>query len=239
MSSELIKQTQKALLPDGSLWQIKFEDDFDKLLNGQALNWETVRAFAETAGDVRDPFKTVLLQELEEEHGIIPDFDLTDDERRTQLAAVKFDRTDNRASDDDLQDFLVKAGFDVQVHRNDPPVDPALFPGDLLLNGSILLSSPGIAACCGNEIAVCGNQKAVCAFFQNASRVEVVPELPTDPDSWGFIFFVGGDATRDGFGALTSILPADVPLHRQDRFKSFILQAKPWETWAVLIINYT
>jgi len=241
MSSELIQKTQKALLPPGSLWQVEEDGDLDQLLKGTADNWEDVRAFLETVGFVRDPLKTNLLEELEREFGIVPDFDLTEAERREQLAALKFDSVDGVGSDDDLQNLLQAAGFDVQVHRNDPPVDPALFvpPGELLLKGDVFLIEPGTAAQCGGETTVCGNVEAVCGFFRGSSRTEVTPDLPTDPDTFPFFFFVGGDATRDGGGFLTSILPATVPLHRRDRFRSFILEIKPWFTWAVLIINFT
>jgi len=144
-------------------------------------------------------------------------------------------------SDDDLQNLLQAAGFDVQVHRNDPPVDPALFvpPGELLLKGDVFLMGPGTEAQCGGVNMVCGNVQAVCGFFRGSTRDEIVPPLPTDPDSFPFFFFVGGNATRDGSGFLTSILAADVPLHRRDRLKSFIVEIKPWFTWAVLIINFT
>ena len=104
---------------------------------------------------------------------------------------------------------------------------------------SIFLTEPGTSAQCGGENTVCGNVEAVCGFFKSSIRIEITPDLPTDPDTFPFFFFVGGDATRDGSGFLTSILPADVPLHRRDRLKSFIIGIKPWFTWGVLIINFT
>lgn len=236
--SDLIAATIKALLPDGSIWVPALEEDLDLLLKAMSENWLDAYNSAVAQGEIRNPFKTGLLEEVEREFGFLQNPGLTEEVRRQQVAAVKYDNTDQRNSDDDVQNFLNAAGFDVEVHQNDPAVDPALFPGDILLNGGLYVIEPAYIMQCGGAIAFCGHQDAVCGRFNNLTFIDFEYDLPTDPDAWPFIYFVGGPATRDGSGFLTSIAPADVPLNRKDKFIELILSSKPMFCWAILIINY-
>jgi uncharacterized protein YmfQ (DUF2313 family) len=238
INQELIKSALLALLPDGEIHTIAPDEDYDKLLDGLAQNWEIITGFAENTGNVRAPEKTAQLDELEREFGV-PDPALPEETRRTQLTAVKYENTQGNGSFSYIQEYLNEAGFDVQVHHNDPSVDPALFPGDILVNGRISYTAPAYEMQCAGANAFCGNNNAVCGFFKTFYTTDVIYELPTDPDAWPFIFFVGGDATRDGSGYLTSIAPADVYKTRKNRFLELILKSKPWFDWAVLIVNYT
>ena len=233
-----ILATIKALLPDGSAWNIAQGEDLDDFLEAASENWLEAYNAANLVGEVRNPFETNLLEELERDFGFLQNPELSEETRRKQLAAVKYENTDQRNSSDDVQNFLNAASFDVQVHHNDPAVDPALFPGDILLNGGLYVSQAEYLMQCGGAEAFCGHQNAVCGYFETFIFIDFEHELPVDPDVWPFIYFVGGAATRDGLGALTSIAPADVPLNRKDKFIEFILSAKPWFDWAVLIINY-
>jgi uncharacterized protein YmfQ (DUF2313 family) len=236
--SDLIKAAILSLLPEGAIWTPAINQDLDKLLDAMSENWLDAYEAAFGLGDIRDPARTQLLQELEREFGILENADLTEAIRRKQLAAIKFENTDQRNSDDDVQALLNAASFDVQVHHNDPAVDPALFPGDILLNGGKYIVEQNYLMQCGGGIAFCGHQNAVCGYFETFDFIEFEHILPTDPDAWPFIYFIGGPAVRDGGGFLTSIAPADVPLNRKDKFIELILSAKPWFDWAILIINY-
>lgn len=235
----LIKSAIKALLPEGAIWVPAADEDLDKLLEGVSENWLEAYNAAFGLGNIRDPLKTQLLDELEREFGILKNSDLTEDERRQQISGIKYDKVDHRNSEDDVQAFLNGVGFDVQVHHNDPAVDPALFPGDILANGRIYQTIPAYIMQCGGTIAFCGHQDAVCGRFDNIDFVDSEYILPLDPDAWPFIYFIGGAATRDGSGFLTSIAPADVPLSRKGKFEELVLSSKPWFDWAILIINYT
>jgi len=239
MSADLILAHIKSLLPPGSLYTLDEQGDLYKLFEAIAENYTDIHEFLGNLANIRDPLKTQFLEELENELGFLPDFDLTEDERRQQLAASEYNRTENGGTSGNLETLLRNAGFDVYVHDNDPAVDPALFPGDMVLNGPIFEMSPAYLAQCGGATTVCGNSSAVCGRFDTYNRNEFLFSLPIDPDTWPFVFFVGGLATRDGSGALTAIAPADVPLQRKDQLRRFILQSKPEETWAILIINYT
>jgi len=239
MANAVIKAAIKALLPEGALWMPAEDEDLDKFLDGVSENWDTARKFLYDIGFTRDPLLTPLLDELEREFGILPDFDLIEYLRRQQLSALKNDRTDAYATAQDLEEFLNNAGFDVQVHKNSPAVDPALFPGDILVTTRIYDTLPAYLFQCGGATSFCGHIDAACGRFDDYIYNDFEYILPTDPKKWPLIFWVGGPATRDpGTGALTSIAPADVPLNRKNRFIEFILKTKPWFTWAILVINY-
>jgi len=127
MPDNLSRSVYDALLPDnGSLWQLKQDGDFDKLLDGMSDNAELVTLFLQCISCVRDPFTTPILSDLEKEYGIQTDERLSEETRREQLAALVYTGTTN-GSKDGLQSALNAAGFDVQVHENSPAVDSDLF----------------------------------------------------------------------------------------------------------------
>lgn len=123
--SDLMRAVYDALLPPGSIWTPEEGKEFDQLLDGMAENSEVVRAFLADLANIRRPSKTILLDDLEKEFGIVKNENLSDDERRAQVAAIKFSKGGN-GDKDFLQNALTTAGFDVQVHENSPPVDPGL-----------------------------------------------------------------------------------------------------------------
>ena len=209
-----------ALLPRGPIWRPVIGADFDNLLTGIATNWRTVQEFLGFLAHIRDPYLTNILSDLEKEYGVLPESTATDSERRQTLAAVKYAKP-GTGTDDDLETMLRAAGFDVNVYRNDPPIDPALlinqfqmiagntiavcgnensycglYGGDLVVNGDLYdqLPAPYTAQCGGGTYA--GNATATCGYFiATLWRDLVVYGIPTDPDVWRFIFFVGGAAS--------------------------------------------
>ena len=63
--------------------------------------------------------------------------------------------------------------------------------------------------------------------------------VPDDSDFWDFIFFVGGDATRDPVThELTSIATVTLPIERRTEFEKLILKIKPVNTWGGIVIEY-
>jgi hypothetical protein len=123
--SDLMRAVYDAVMPPGSIWTPEEEKEFDQLLDGMAENSEVVRLFLADLANLRRPSKTTLLDDLEKEFGIVKNENLTDDERRAQIAAIKFSKGGN-GDKDFLQRAFDTAGFDVQVHENSPPVDPGL-----------------------------------------------------------------------------------------------------------------
>jgi len=124
--SDVTRKMINGFLPPGSIWTAEEEEGFDEFLEGMADNAEDVRAFLALLSEIRRP-STVpleLLADLEEEFGIVTNQNLTEQQRRDQVAAIKFSKGGN-GSKDYLENALQAAGFNVFVHENDPPVDPA------------------------------------------------------------------------------------------------------------------
>jgi hypothetical protein len=164
-----------------------------------------------------------------------------------------------------IQNVLNNAGFDVQVHENNPPVDPDLFlnsipimvangpaafagndqafagktGGDLLVNGPIVTNTPIYESICGGANIVCGNDRAVCGQFDKFGTEDKIYQITDDPDLWGAFFFIGGDATRNAIThELETIENIDIPIERKPEFIRLILKLKPVQTWAGLMIDY-
>lgn len=249
-----------AILPEGTAWLPAPGEDLDKFYDGLAINWETIRAFLEEQSSVRDPHFTPFLADLEREFGVFTNPNLTDQQRRDQLSPVVFNRQNN-GSNDNLEAALNDAGFDVQVHDNSPAVDPAIFldqnfqmvaagdnsyagrddafagrsGGELLVNGDIFSTRKIVTSVAGTFYAGDGT---TAGEYDDLERTEITYDIPTDPDDWPMVFFVGGDATRDGSGALTEIESVDIPQEQESAFKRIILKYKPIHSWAGLIINF-
>ena len=132
-----------ALLPSGSLWNIKPGSDLDKLFDGIGENYDPVISGMDFLSLLRDPFLTEYLSDLELEYGVKTNELLSEDIRRQQLAALKYGSKSN-GSVDVLQKALNDAGFDVQVHENSPAIDP-----NLLLNSIPFMVAGGDNAYAG------------------------------------------------------------------------------------------
>lgn len=251
-------------LPPGPLWRPEADKEFDELLDGIAGTSENVRVFLNGLADVRNPFKTIFLSDLEREYGILTDTRLTEETRRVQLAAMIY-ASEGTGADDDLQKVLNDAGFDVFVYQNSPDgpaVDPAIFldqdfqmvagagnayagradafagrlGGELLVNGDFFTTLPEYEVVAGNLYAGDGG---VAGFYNDVVTVKKEYDIPVDPDAWPFVFFVGGVATLDpGTGAITAIESAEVSNEREQLFKRLILRKKPLYTWAALVVTY-
>lgn len=261
MPDSLMRSVIDTLIPPGSAWRVAPGEDWDNLYDGIADNWEVVRAFLAELDCTRDPSCTQFLADLEKEFGVFTNPSLTEQQRREQLMPVVFNRSFN-GSVDNLQDALDDAGFTVQVHENSPAVDPALFldqvfqmvsggvdsfsgnpeaysgrtGGELLVNGAIFKTRKDYIAVSGSFFSGDGT---VSGQYDDLVRTEITYKIPTDPDDWPLVFFVGGDATRDGSGALTEIQLTNVPQDQETAFKRIILKYKPIHSWAGLIVTFT
>jgi len=245
-----------SMLPEGSAWEFSDSDDF---LNALSENYENVRQYLSNLSTIRDPMKTTLLSDLEREFGILSDSRLSENDRRMILSSRKFNNGVNGTADL-LQQKLDAAGFDVLVHKNDPPVDPAQFidesyqmvaggfnayagrsdayagklGGEYLLNGNLVNQAPDYLSSAGNMYA--GNTVAVAGQYDDFIETPYTNTTPTDSTTWGFIFFVGGTATRNVDGELTNIELATVPSKKKNELKKIILRYKPIFTWCGLVI---
>lgn len=110
--------------------------------------------------------------------------------------------------------------------------------GDLLVNGDAFTQRPDYLVAAGSGVYA-GEPSALAGTFNELIQEEIIYQIPDDPNTWPFFFFVGGDATRNVDGELTSIATANVPISQKKQFENIILRIKPLHTWAGLIINYT
>jgi len=263
LSPKIGKQLLLSALPKGSAWNPKLNGDMDKAYDGIGDILDLMNEKLLETRYIRDPEITSILDDLETEFGILTNPLLDEETRRMQLQEKK-NKGKSTGASDYLQTTLENSGFNVQVHRNDPPVDPSIFldqnfqmvagqlaavagnenayagrvGGELLVNGEEFTYSTAYAAQAGGASTFAGNSQAISGYFTSLQKNIIEYEIPTDPLLWPFVFFIGGDAERDGTGALTSIEQAQVPSERRDEFKQIILSIKPLFTWAGLVIVF-
>jgi hypothetical protein len=232
MPDTISREMFNSLLPVGPLWIPADSEGFDQLLEGIADNAEEVRAFLSALARLRSPLETPILSDLEKEYGIFQPSGLTDTERRQQLLAAKTANKGDGTSDF-LESKLQTAGFAVQVHGNEPPIDP-----DIILDAGYLAYMASDEAYCGNENAICGKGSGM-LIANDIPRIDATLTTPAGSDTWPSIFFVGGDATRNaGTGALESIVAAAVPIARAAELLRLIVKYKPFHTWCGLMITF-
>ena len=260
--SNLTRAMLDDMLPPGPIWEPEELEDFDLLLEGMADNLEVARAFLSTLSDTRNPNKTIILSDLEREYGIPTNLLLSEATRRMRLAELVFG-ADGNGTEDDLQTALQNAGFDVLVHQNDPAIDPAIFldqnfqmvaaggnafagrsdafagrvGGELLVNGEIFTTSKLFTSVSGSGFFAGTGHGA--GEYDDLFVEKIEYPIPTDPNDWPLVFFVGGPATRDGItDELLTIDTAIVDIAREDEFKRTILKYKPLHSWAALIVVF-
>lgn len=251
-------------LPEGSAWTPAPDGDFDNLLQGMAEGKEQSRESLALLARLRCPRTTPVLSDLEIEYGMIPDDRLSEQTRRDRLEATKT-ATDSTGAWDFMQDKLQEADFEVQVHPNDPAVDPNLFltqsfqmvadggnafagradafaaisGGELIVNGDIFRQSNLTLSVANAGDAFAGNTGFFAGKFDETRKDKIEYNIPADPGYWPLIFFVGGDAARDGSGFLTDIVSAEVEQLRREELIRLIIKYKPLHSWCGLIVNYT
>ena len=188
--SDLIRGAIDATLPEGAAWQVLTGGDLDKLLNGSAENWGVVAEYLGRLATVRNPDGTLFLDELEKEFGIIPNPELTDEQRRGTLRPRVYERNGN-ASKDIMQNALVSAGFDVEVYENDPN----------------FFTPPVFQMIAGGPNAFAGNEGAFAGITE--------PEIePIDPESFiGKVFQMiagGPNAFAGNEGAFAGLIGGEI-----------------------------
>lgn len=272
MPKSLSRSLIDALLPPGDLWKPEPGESMDQQIEGLADTSESIRVVLDSLKDVRNPYKTTVFEDLERNYGFLPNENVTLPIRQQRLARRVY-QGDKVNSVDDLQSDLDNAGFDLQVHKNDPAIDPNILltqqfnmtcgsdraycgfndgvdilsfcgslGGELLVNTEITFQTPGFEMLCGGSVAYCGfndgvDTLSVSGYFTSFIKTPIEYPIPTDPNFWPKIFFVGGDATRDGSGYLTEIKAGSVDNNRVDELKALILADKTLGAWCGLIIQ--
>jgi hypothetical protein len=218
--SDLIRAMLDDVFPPGTIWEPEEDGDFDKMIVGMADNGEVIRDMLADLQNLRNPFKTIILDDLEKEYGIPKNTLLTQLVRRTRLATIIYGGKSN-GTENDLQSALRRAGFDVFVYQNDPAVDPVIFleqafqmvaaggnayagrsdayagfiGGELLVNGDIFKTSSVFTSVAGSGFYAGTGHGA--GEYDGLLIEKIEYPIPTDPADWPMVFFVGGLATYD------------------------------------------
>jgi hypothetical protein len=189
------------VLQDGGLAQ---------LIKWEAQNLEVMRLWLRDLAFLRDPYKTPYLDELQREFGETVDETVDEDDRRNNLAATVY-ANPHKGTDTSLQEALDRAFPDLfTVYQNEPPQDPGALDGGstggrLIVNGRIFNFAFDWFVGAGELRAQCGDSTPVVdrppTFYAQAGEYlgvinnEQTYTVPTSPDYWHLIFFVGGEDT--------------------------------------------
>jgi len=125
--SSIIRAAFDALMPPGFGWKADADEGFDQFVNGvsDSINNDGFEA-ANSLADIRVPNKTAVFTDLERNYGILPNDTVPMADRIARLGQKVYQK-EKVNTIDEIQAELTAAGFDLQVHKNDPSVDPALF----------------------------------------------------------------------------------------------------------------
>lgn len=261
---DFLKDVITATMPKGAVWTPVIQGDFDKFLDGQADSHVDIYEFLSLLSKIRDPQNTPFLKDLEKEYGITGNESLTEQQRRDYLESI-ISRSQENGTPEELQRRLQEAGFDVQVHANDPANDPQVIldqvfrmvaggstayagneqaiasrvGGELIVNGDKFRQVPNYIVQAGNSFAFAGHQDFLAGRFDGLSRKKIVYQVPTDPADWPLLFFIGGDATKDIDGKIIKVDVIEQPIELRSEFLKIVLKYKPLHTWAISVVDFT
>lgn len=261
--SEFTRDLLNSLQPPGIVWTPNSGSDSDKLTEGKAENIDPVLEYLSGLSKIRDPLQTQILEELEREYGISKNDSLTIDQRRAFLNSYIYGSAGNGTADD-LQRRFADAGFDLLVHTNDPATDPLVIlsqqfqmvaggqnayagredafarrvGGELIVNGDKFTERPLYTVVAGGQNAYAGRSDFFAGAFDELQTLPIEYPVPSNPNDWPFIFFLGGPATRDIDGKITSIDQIIEPKELRQEFLKILLRYKPLHTWCVSVVNF-
>jgi hypothetical protein len=212
----------EASLPEGSIWKVAPEGDLAKFIDGLGENAQAVYDFLELLAHVRDPRKSQIIEDLVREFGMTGLIGVGTSEEliRQYTAAVKYAPAGS-GSESYLEQRLHELGFpQLFVYQNDPAIDPRPFIdteyvmtagdddayagdddayagysagfGELLVNGDIFTYEKAIESQANGIATFAGNQLAISGYFTRMKKTLLEYIVPSDPNYWRFIFFVGG-----------------------------------------------
>lgn len=261
--SDFTRKIINSLLPEGSAWNPAFQEGMDLYFAAQADNKDSIVILLRSLAKLRDPLLTPILEELEREYGIVKNASLTEQQRRDFLQAFIFQSVQN-GTDEEMQERLTEGGFIVQVHTNDPAVDPLILldnnfaitcgnpnavcgnqsafarrvGGELIVNGDKFRQVPNFTVVCGAPTSVAGNEDAIAGVFDGLNEQKIEYTIPTNPKDWPMVWFIGGDATKDIDGKIISIDNVIEQAELRNEYLKIILKYKPLHTWVVSLVDF-
>lgn len=257
----------KSLLPKSKAFNLTIQKWITKFFEGLTALPDDFRTFLDNIWFDIFPETTRSIELWEDQFGLrMPPSD--DTQRRNNLDVSW--KLKGGQSAYYLQQILQDAGFDVQVHENNPKIDPDNFisgefacycggtnsvcgnddaycgktGGYILANGFIPNSSDErdyLAVCDGDGIisVCCGQSTAVCGYFEQFFVYDTIYQIPDDSDYWDYVFFIGGDATRDPTThELTAIETVLIDSARRYELEKIILKIKGVHLWVGMMIDY-
>jgi hypothetical protein len=253
---DLLKDSILAILPEGAIRQLVQDGDEDKLYGAIAEAVEEGHTVLDNMGYIRDPYRADNLEALEREYGFISDPNLTEEERRARIAALKYAKPGSGTAET-MQAALHIAGFtNLVVVEGRQTLDPAsvTYPySEYVINGFETLTVEGYDIGCNETVASP-------VYDYDYGCHEVVPggALPNiynfgcqplgtvfplfnwvATDNWHFVFYVAQEITVDGTGLITGIVPATIDRYYRKYIREIILRLKPLHTWGNLSINWS
>jgi len=193
--STITRSLIDGLWPDGSAATPEPGTDLDLFLDALADNSEYPRAFLEALKSIRDPYKTIVLDDLEREYGLSFNPALTDAQRRANIANRKFQKAS--ATLWALQQALDEAGFGaggygLTVYDNNGRANPNNF-----VTGTWRM----YAGAFGTPIYA-GNSGAYASFTGGTAELVVNgAQFSATPAYWGcgMAFYTGNTIANCGY----------------------------------------
>jgi hypothetical protein len=193
----LMRQNFDALLPPGAAYQPVDDGGMDAVHGGVSDSGQAVHDFLAQLADIRNPYRTSILSDLEYEFGLASDPTKAIAQRQAVLAAQMYSRG-GKGRPAVLQAQLNAAGFgQCIVYPNDPAVDPRPFltgvfqiyaAGNRAYAG-YYLSGPPLYLAFAGQFSFCtlivngdqyqNNPQYVCAGYYPGSAGYVQCETPT------------------------------------------------------------
>lgn len=250
MSRDVIKRGILAKLPEGALRQLEEGGDEDLLYDG--ITDALLEGYDQMAGlsSVRNPDITIDLDTLEREYGFLKNSNLTEEDRRARIKALKYAPAGS-GSPDALKTALDLGGFSqLVVAEGRMTQDPDLVrtvAGEYVVNGFDWIRIRGYETGC-QRLTSPVSYPTGCQLLTSPvsyptgctplQQVRVYPQY--DPsDNWHLVFFVAGAITLDANGYVTSMTEATIPRIYRDMVREIILRIKPQHTWCYLAVDWS
>jgi len=206
--STLTRALVDGLWPKGSAANPAPDSDLDNFLEAIADNTEVPRAFLESVAYIRDPYKTIVLDDLEREYGIMFNPVLTEAQRRQNVANKKFKKASGTLWA--LQEALDLAGFGqsgygLMVYDNNGGANPNDF-----VTGEWRM----YAGATGLPIYA-GNSGAFASFIGGTAELIVNgPQFTAAPEYWGcgMAVYTGNTIANCGYYLKLAYTPIDYPI---------------------------
>jgi hypothetical protein len=230
---ELFLRIFKHLLPRGRAFKITIEKPLRSFFVGLARFADTMRAnFDDIYGDMFPQYTRKL--DLWEDQFALPPSVTVEQKRRDRLDAAW--KATGGQSPWYIQNVLRGAGFDVYVHESFDAANSNTVrnPNAVLRGGSVTAffeARSGIIRS-GSVEARSGNFQGLIGFALTnvtGNPGDLFPAIPTDPDTWPFFMYVGGQTFPN---------PATVPPARKDEFIALCLKICPTHLWIGAIVEF-